>query len=212
MTDHGDQPEGASSTKGGDPIAAGDSGAGAESSSANAPSAATAGAGDGPRPECMAIARRLAHSSARVIGFLPAGRRLPDSLPLITDIAQSLAQFLSGEVGVIPTWSRWTGQAGGAKVQDARRPHVFSVLPPPCPEADLATTALQETVARHAPGFHRLLVDLSRYARPGEVPGAAEHVDGVVILAPMRRIWTRQLKRLTGAISPAKNLGAILIG
>ena len=63
----------------------------------------------------------------------------------------------------------------------------------------------------HAGRFAWLLVDLAAYARPGEVPGAAEYVDGLVIVVPSRRVTVRRMKRLSAMIEPAKNLGAILI-
>ena len=96
--------------------------------------------------------------------------------------AATMADFVAGPIGVVADWSTWNGSAGGAAVADEERPRLFSLVPPPCPDAGTATPALMEAVSKHRGAFSRILVNLSRYAAPGRVPTAAEVVDGVAIV------------------------------
>jgi hypothetical protein len=158
------------------------------------------------------IVRRLVRTDARVIGVLPAVDGAAAVLSvLLPEWAATMAAFVAGPIGVVADWSTWNGSAGGAVVADEARPRLFSVVPPPCPDAATATPALMEAVAKHRGAFSRMLVNLSRYAAPGQVPTAAESVDGVAIIVPTGRMRRSQLKNLAQDLAARKNLGAILI-
>jgi hypothetical protein len=162
--------------------------------------------------ESAVIVRRLVRTDAKVIGFLPALDRVAQVLPpLLAAWATTMADFVSGPIGVVPDWSTWTGSAGGTAVADEQRPRLFSLLPPPCPDAATATPALMEAISKHRAAFSRILLNLSRYAASGHVPTAAEYVDGVAILVPTGRLRRSRLKNLVQDLDAGKNLGAILI-
>ena len=64
--------------------------------------------------ESAAIVRRLVITDARVIGFLPGLDRVARVLPaLLTDWAATMADFVTGPIGVVADWSTWDGAAGG---------------------------------------------------------------------------------------------------
>jgi hypothetical protein len=162
--------------------------------------------------ESATIVRRLVRTDARVIGFLPGVDWAAGVLsPLLTEWAATMADFVTGPIGVVADWSTWNGSAGGAEVADEKRPRLFSLVPPPCPDAGTATPALIEAVAKHRGAFSRILVNLSRYAAPGHVPTAAEFVDAVAIIVPTGRMRSGLLKNLVQDLDARKNVGAILI-
>lgn len=162
--------------------------------------------------ESAAIVRRLVRTDARVIGFLPVVDRVGRVLsPLLIEWAATMTDFVPGPIGVVADWSTWNGSAGGTAVANEERPRLFSVVPPPCPDASTATPALKEAIGRHRGEFARILVNLSRYAARAEVPTAAEYVDGIAIIVPTARIRRSLLKNLVQDLDARKNLGAILI-
>ena len=162
--------------------------------------------------ESAAIVRRLVRTDARVIGFLPAVDRVAGVLPpLLAEWATTMADFVTGPIGIVPDWSTWTGSAGGTAVADEQRPRLFSLLPPTCPDAATATPALMEAVSKHREAFSRILLNLSHFAASGHVPTAAEYVDGVAILVPTGRLLRKRLRNLVQDLDARKNLGAILI-
>ena len=162
--------------------------------------------------DSAAIVRRLVRTDARVIGLLPGVDRAAAVLSvLLTEWAATMADFVAGPIGVVADWSTWNGSAGGAAVADEERPRLFSLVPPPCPDAATATPALMEAVSKHRGAFSRILVNLSRYAAPGHVPTAVEFVDGVAIIVPTGRMRRGRLKNLVQDLDARKNLGAILI-
>lgn len=162
--------------------------------------------------ESAAIVRRLVITDAKVIGFLPGIERSAAMLPpLITEWAATMTDFVTGPIGIVADWSTWNGAAGGTVVPDEERPRLVSLVPPPSPDAATATPALKEALWTRRREFSRVLVNLSGFAAPGQVPTAAEYVDGVAIIVPTGRMRRSHLKNLVQDLDTRKNLGAILI-
>ena len=162
--------------------------------------------------ESTAVARRLAIADAHVIGFLPATERAAIVLsPFLKEWAARMTNFVTGEIGIIESWGSWNGQAGGDVRAHPDRPGVISLVPPACSDAATAIPALEDTVSRHREGCSRILVDLGRYAPPGQLPGTVDIVDGVVFAVLAGRTRRSRLVRLLEHLDARKKLGAILI-
>jgi hypothetical protein len=162
-------------------------------------------------PETLAIARRLAHTEARVIGLLPASKTPVDVSQLATDLACALRHFVTGQIAVVGAWSTWDGRAGGAVVPAPERSRIVHVVPPSCANTALATVALEQALANHRSQFPRVVVDLAAYAELGELPAVVEAIDGVIFLAHTRKTLKRRLRWLTESVPPERNLGTILV-
>lgn len=79
----------------------------------------------------VAIARRLALSARRSIGFLPVGVALGLAakshsgagfeLHFVTDVARALTDFVSGEVATVGPWRSWSAEPAGPAAPRRRR-------------------------------------------------------------------------------------------
>jgi hypothetical protein len=189
----------------------------------------------------VAIARRLALSGRRAIGFLPVG---PPPRPgagveasFSPAIARALADFVTGQVAVVGVWRGW-GAAGGphaARSQSVRNPwsqadpedpdgsdagqllpepgepRLVRMVPGRADDARGAALGLRAALRRHAPSLARVLIDLSELAPPGVLPAIAERLDGVVLVVRARHDRWKRVAELTRVIPAAQNLGVIVI-
>jgi hypothetical protein len=171
----------------------------------------TAAETEAPSPEALAIARRLARTEARVIGFLAVSKTHVDVSRVAAELGAALRHFVTGPIAVVAAWSGWDGRAGGAVVPAPDHAGLVRVVPPPCSNPALATVALEEALANRRSQFPRVLVDLSGYAKLGELPAVVAAIDGVAFLAQTKGTLKRRLKRLSESLAPDRNLGAILI-
>jgi hypothetical protein len=165
---------------------------------------------------CGAMARRLAASSARVIGVVPVGGSAALNLgPLLVRVAGALAGFVGGRVGVVPRWRSWAkdtgGEAGGLRLR-AMGPDVVAVVPPAAQNSRAAALAVQEAIWSLPASITRVVVDLGGYAAPGALPGAGAVADGIVLAVSARRARRAHVAKLLAAIPQAKSLGSILVG
>ncbi len=128
------------------------------------------------------------------------------------DIAVELAHFVAEPVGVVDRWATWTDHADLETISYPQGPRVAIMTPPPCSDGGSATGALEQILSRHATDFSRVLVDLSDYAPAGELPTAAEFVDGIVFLVRRRRARISRISELARLVPRSKTLAAILVG
>jgi hypothetical protein len=178
-------------------------------------------AGEGPLSlAATRIARNLARSGARVIGFLPVDDRLdPGRLgPVLLRAAEALTGFVAGELAVVDTWPTWPWgiplEVGATAAPRLRQiaPRVLEIAPPPCNDAPVAGVVLRESLAACPARLARVLVNLGGYATPGAVPQALEAVDAVVLLVAARRSRQAAVSDLARRLPPGKSLGAVLVG
>ncbi len=171
-------------------------------------------------PAATRIARHLVRAGAPVVGLLPADAAVgpPDRLgPLMFRLAQALTGFTLNDVAIVDTWSTWPWgevvEAGDVAAHQIRSlaPRLLSIAPVPCHDPLAATVALQNALAARPSGIGSVLVNLAGYAEPGTVPPAATQVDGVVLLAVVRRSRFAAVADLAGRL-PGKSLGTILLG
>jgi hypothetical protein len=177
-----------------------------------------------PSGDSVAIARRLALSAMRVIGFLPVtGRRPGADMSLLVDLAEALTEFVSGDVGLVGDWRGWG--SGGESAESSRetstgnrapagRPsssRVRRLIPSPASDRARASIELRKTIARQPEGLSRLLISLSDYASPGIIPAAVDWMDGVALLVPVRRARWKRVADVVRAVAPEKQLGVIVI-
>ncbi|HTA18671.1 MAG TPA: hypothetical protein VK989_05230 [Polyangia bacterium] len=165
---------------------------------------------------CGVMARRLAATSARVIGVVPVGGPVSLNLgPLIVRVASALAGFVGGRVGVVPRWRSWakdtSGEAGGLRLR-AMGPDVVAVVPPAAQNSRAAALAVQEAIWSLPASIKRVVVDLGGYAAPGALPGAGAVADGIVVAVSAGRARRAHVAQLLAAIPTAKSLGTILVG
>jgi hypothetical protein len=170
---------------------------------------------EGAGPDAVVVARRLSLAGARTIGLLPVGPS-GDLLPLLIDLAGTLALFAVGAIGCIGSWRTWKAKTmrgvGALRTPAPGAAAVVVVSPPACPDLVAAAAALERTLVGDTRDLARVLVDLGGYARPGGVPTVAELVDGVVLVAEARRSLRRSVARMVDLLPHRKHLGAILVG
>lgn len=169
---------------------------------------------------CARIARHMSRAGGRVIGLLPAGAEVGPPVrlaPFLLRLATALTSFVTGDVAFVDAWPTWSAEgAEGTPATVSRmrelRPQVLEVTPPPCPDAQAAAVALQNTLAVLRRGVGLALVNLGDYARPGKAPPCLILVDQVAMLVAARRTRVAAVAGLLEHIPSAKRLGAILIG
>jgi hypothetical protein len=170
---------------------------------------------EGAGPDAVVVARRLSLAGARTIGLLPVGAT-GDLLPLLVDLAGTLALFAVGAIGCIGSWRTWKSKTmrgmGALRTPAPGAAAVVVISPPACGDLVEAAAALERTLVGDTRDLARVLVDLGGYARPGGVPTVAELVDGVVLVAEARRSLRRNVGRIAELLPHRKNLGAILVG
>jgi hypothetical protein len=178
---------------------------------------------------CARIARHLARSATKIIGFLPATNMSgeggrgggPGLAPLLVSLAGVLARFVDQDIAIIDHWRNWRrGGGGGGGAQAAApparlrevRPRVVEVTPLPSDDAEAAAVALQNTLRAIRNEFGAALVDLGGYAGPGTAPSTLVACDGVVLVVRLRRARIAAVDALAVHVPSVKRLGAILIG
>jgi hypothetical protein len=178
---------------------------------------------------CTRMARLLSRSGLRIIGVLPVTRGAFDLRrhaggpsrydvgPLLEHLAGALSGFAGGStVSYVGTWRTWSGRAlrGSQALVRIRevRAHVVEIVPPAQSDAKGATAALRQSLATLPAAISRVLVDLGGYAGDGEVPPAADLMEGLVTVVPRGRVARAELVRIRDRLPNVKSLGTILIG
>jgi hypothetical protein len=168
--------------------------------------------------DSVAIARRLALSARRVIGFLPVTARRPEADSSLLDaLAEALTDFASGDVGLIGDWRGWTSARESAKspldtsVGEPRASRVRRLIPSPASDRARASIELRKTISRQPESISRMLVSLADYASPGIIPAAIDWMDGVALLVPVRRARWKGVAGLVRGVALEKQLGVIVI-
>jgi len=170
------------------------------------------------------IARHVIRSGARTVGLLPVAgddAHPEQCAPLLLRVAEALAGFVSGQVGIVDTWRTWPwGEA--VQVDDMAAPdmgpilrpvaeRVVSLSPPPCNDGLAAVVALRHALAVRPAEIALVVVNLAGYASAGTVPPAAELVERVVLLVPARLTRQAAVAGLADKLAQ-KALGAVLLG
>ena len=172
--------------------------------------------GDG---DTVAIARRLALSAMRVIGFLPVTARRPqDDSSWLASLAEALTEFVPGDVGLVGDWRAWT--SGGESAESSNDPaagepaasRVRRLMPAAAADRARASIELRKTLAHQPEGLSRLLVSIADYASPGAIPAALDWMDGVALLVPVRRARWKSVANVVRGVAPEKQLGVIVVG
>ena len=172
--------------------------------------------GDG---DTVAIARRLALTAMRVIGFLPVTARRPqDDSSWLGSLAEALTEFVSGDVGLVGDWRAWTSGGGGAEsgedpaAAERGASRVRRLIPAAASDRARASIELRKTIAHPPEDLSRLLVSLADYASPGAIPAALDWMDGVALLVPVRHTRWKRVADVVRGVAPEKQLGVIVVG
>lgn len=169
-------------------------------------------------PALARLARELKHAERRHVGLMPVGRSVP--IPQVArDLAQALALLEQRLVLVLDPERRSVGDgapARGVATTEAAvvAPGVVALAPAriAAPGAKFeALRALVRFADAEPDQWGLALLDLSGCTRPGELLGAFDAIDVVVLVGKVGDTTEAGLRRAARALPPDTNLGVLLV-
>lgn len=169
-------------------------------------------------PALARLARDLKHEERRHVGLMPVGREVP--IPQVArDLGQALALLSQRLVLVLDPERRSVGveaPGAGALATEAAvlAPGVVALAPSRVAAPGAKFESLKALV-RFADGepeqWGLALLDLSGCTRPGELLGAFDAIDVVVLVGKVGDTTDAALRRAARALPPEANLGVLLV-
>lgn len=166
-------------------------------------------------PECGWLARQLKVANKRRIGLLPASART-DVLPLAEQVGGALRMINDTLVVIIDPDQR-SASSGmptqGAVACAVHSNGLVSLTPVARPADGLrleAVKALLAFVGESSEQISAVLVDLSSFARPGELLGVLDLLDGIVVVGAAGRVTEQELVTTSQRVPADINLGVVL--
>lgn len=171
------------------------------------------------RTEAIRIARRLAASGAKAIGFVPAD---PDVAvpPALVQIGAALCDLTGATIAVVDANVRYPGLR--ALVGGDESGQVFStrwlagslalLTPARVERAGEVVPALARLLIDGADLFQHILCDLTGFEIIGEHASAAACMDGVVLIGRAHKSKEDELRALAALMPRDRFLGVLLVG
>jgi hypothetical protein len=169
-------------------------------------------------PDLARLARELKHERRRHVGLLPVGRAVPIS-EVARDLGQALALLLQRVVLIFDPERRSVGggdEGTGRSATEAAvvAPGVVALAPFRIAVPGAKFESL-EALVRFAEGepeqWGLALHDLSGYTRPGELLGAIDVLDSVVLVGKVGHATDLGVKRAAHSLPPGTSLGVLLV-
>lgn len=171
------------------------------------------------RTEAIRIARRLAASGAKAIGFVPADRDVAVP-PALVQIGAALCDLTGATIAVVDANVRYPGLR--ALVGGDESGQVFStrwlagslalLTPARVERAGEVVPALARLLIDGADLFQHILCDLTGFEIIGEHASAAACMDGVVLIGRAHKSKEDELRALAALMPRDRFLGVLLVG
>jgi hypothetical protein len=165
--------------------------------------------------DCARLARMLKHSSRRRVGLVPASKGTPvlafmlELSMALNALTQTLVLMLDPERSLVPQ-----GTPEGAFVYArSMAPGVvalapFAVAPPGAKVENIRI--LYQFAGKRDDSFGHVLVDLTGCARPGELAGAIDLVDGIIVIGRAGKTTSGELQKMVRRLPDELSLGVLL--
>jgi hypothetical protein len=173
------------------------------------------------RAEATRIARRLASSGARAIGFVPADDHVAVP-PLAIQLGLALCDLTGATIAVVDANVRYPGLSGLAADDEHADDTVFAtrwlrgslalLTPPRVERAGEVVPRLARLLLESADLFAHVLVDLTGFDLIGEHGSAAACMDGVIVVGRAHVTREGQLAALRRLMPESRFLGVLLAG
>jgi hypothetical protein len=173
------------------------------------------------RAEATRIARRLASTNARAIGFVPADDHVAVP-PLAIQLGLALCDLTGATIAVVDANVRYPGLSGLADLSDLEDDTVFAtrwlrgslalLTPPRVERAGEVVPRLARLLIESADLFAHVLVDLTGFDLIGEHGSAAACMDAVILVGRAHVTREGQLAALRRLIPESRFLGVLLAG
>jgi len=174
------------------------------------------------RTEAIRIARRLAASGAKAIGFVPADGDVAVP-PALVQIGAALCDLTGATIAVVDANVRYPGLSQLARgATTDREESVYTtrwlrgslalLTPPHAERAGEIVPQLARLLLEGVDLFAHVLCDLTGLELLGEHASAAACMDAVVVVARARRTREDALRALQRSMPPERVLGVLLVG
>lgn len=171
------------------------------------------------RTEAIRIARRLAASGAKAIGFVPADHEVAVP-PLLVQIGAALCDLTGATIAVVDANVRYPGLR--ALVGNDKSEEVFStrwlagslalLSPARVERAGEVVPALARLLLDGSDLFAHILCDLTGFDLIGEHASAAACMDGVVLVGRAHKSKEEEVLALSRLMPRDRFLGVLLVG
>jgi hypothetical protein len=171
------------------------------------------------RSEAIRIARRLAASGAKAVGFVPADREVAVP-PVLVQIGAALCDLTGATIAVVDANVRYPGLR--ALVDGDQSDQVFStrwlagslalLSPARVERAGEVVPALARLLLDGSDLFAHILCDLTGFDLIGEHASAAACMDGVVLVGRAHHSKEDELLALARLMPQDRFLGVLLVG
>jgi hypothetical protein len=163
------------------------------------------------------IARSLVSSSRRIIGLLPAGKKI-DPLVLAEEVGSAIVVLSDCNAVVIDPERRSlpSNEARGVAgfVASARGQGVVAIAPqhvhPPGAKAE-GVKALLDFARQRADGWRIAFIDLTGCALPGEVLDVLPLMDGILVVGRAQKVTEKQVRIACSRVPEDLFLGVALV-
>ena len=175
----------------------------------------------GVRTECLRVARQLAELERTRIGLVPVGKDV-SVLPVALQVGLALHDLVGSTVAYVDANVRWPAVADGLGQTADDGLTAFEtrwlfeslaiLVPPHTASSGDVLPRLRWALEEGSDLFGSMMVDLTGFELIGEMQGAVDMLDGVVLVAGAGVSREDEIVAIYNEFEPQQVIGALLVG